>query len=291
MRSGSDSPQVEPKNVARLTALIGLELRFWVAICVTALSTFAVRALEVRTDGPTTSWVIFFATLALYNLDGTLDGSRRTERAGRKVHLTVTAVAFAVTLSLASLLPLAARLTTCLGIVLSGLYALPLSGAPRPKRLKRIPGLKAPFIGFAVAIAAIWVPLLSAASGREWIALTRPVPWGLTLALGLLCTINALLFDIPDQAEDVESGVATVVVTRGLRFTRQLVIGVALLAGLILILLPLPLSTRAAPLGLATGLAVSAWGTSESTRKSTIAWGVDGLLLVPLILLELLSRL
>jgi hypothetical protein len=152
-------------NALAKIAHLGLELRLWVATCVTALSAFAFSVsfpsghynAATRIDA---LLVVFLATLLLYNIDGSLDAPRDGPRPIRfALHLTVSALALGPLLYLLTRLPGRAGLLAGVGALLCSLYALPLPWLGHGLRLKQIPYVKAPFVGFSVATAVIWVPL------------------------------------------------------------------------------------------------------------------------------------
>ncbi len=279
-----------------------LELRLWVASSVTLLSIYCQETLggswrQGRAQLPV---IIFFATLALYNLDRGVDGkggrlgsSHVNERHAFKVspgpspgtHLLLSLGSLLVLMPLVSRLNRWSLSLLVLGFSLCSSYALPWGRRTNRRRLKSIPGVKAPFVGFAVAIAVVWVPLL-AGDGSPFSPAARishkfPVFEALilTVTLGLLCTVNALLFDVPDIDEDRERGVPTAALRWGIRVNRYISLALCLFAGGLAWLGladPLPLTAMAGFLGIA------ATKIDETTTKTTVAFWVDGGLLLPL---------
>ncbi len=268
----------------------GLQFRFWVAICVGSLALFCEQTLAptIAVDGgpTTTPRVVAAATLALYNLDGTLDcPPEETERQRRRrAHWWLT---------LGSGLWLLTELLTW-GSVWAGVificfcfcatYAVRLVVGGHTLQIKSVPGLKAPFVGGAVGSAAVAVPLLVRASSD---VAPRPDSMAVLLACALacFCSANALLFDLPDHREDLQMGVPTTATRHGVQSTR-LQSRAWILAGAIISVgvappARLPLWTLAAALLLAT------WLVDMKSRKSTLALWVDGALSLPLIVLNL----
>jgi 4-hydroxybenzoate polyprenyltransferase len=279
---------------------VRLELRLWVATCVTGLATFCASALGVHpAQGGSLEalLVVFFSTLALYNLDGTLDApARELPRSARRAHMTLTALSLLALGVLTSTLAPSAFALTAAGLGACGLYAVPLTKRNRTLRLKALPYLKAPFVGVAVAVAVVWVPLLGQVDADVW-----PGAVGLTVVLSFFCTANAVLFDIPDRDEDLRQQTPTVAAEHGVDEAKRLSAGLCGL-GLALSVLLAALShtlAQASP-GLAPGtllglVALGAYLIAISsridgrTRASTIAWLVDGGLLLPLLFLSWLA--
>lgn len=310
-KSLSPFEQVTTARERRAPATVidwGLELRLWVATCVTGLSLFSARALGLAFDGTTTSalGIIFFATLALYNLDGSLDAPKApirhsgrapewraapapsaTHHRRRRLHLALTGLASIALLVLAARLSLRALLLTGGGALICSLYAIPLTlthksrgGSRRSVRLKALPFLKAPFVGCAVGTAVVWVPLW-ASDGRVLL----PQALVLTSALSLYCCTNALLFDLPDVGEDKHMGVPTLPLRWGLQKMRWA--GRALTAaGLICSAVFSAIFGSIAPaVGLlCLGAALLAFTElfHFRTPRRTVAVWVDGALLLPL---------
>src|SRR5690606_14876149 len=110
------------------------------------------------------------------------------------------------------------------GFLCSATYALPLPGGGS---VKTIPGLKAPFVGFAVASAVVLLPALDASPSPE----AAGVAW-LILTLGLCATVNALLFDTVDVEEDRQADVPSAPRLLGARGVRRLCAALLLTATL-----------------------------------------------------------
>lgn len=267
---------------------LGLQLRFWVAGSVTALAYYCQGALaspslaKVKLGPvPLSTWgIIFLSTLALYNLDGSLDARPGTLRT--RLHWALTTGSGVLLLPLLLTLPQGATALVASGLLLCSLYAVPWGPARQNRRLKSVPGLKAPFIGCAVAIAVVYFPLLTRSPESP------RVPDSLTLCglLACLCTINALLFDIPDQAEDHQQQVPTLPTRWGIKPTllscRLMSLG-TLLSAVLLLERPLPLVCLALALLVACSL------IDTKTAKSTVAFWVDGALMLPALVLLLQS--
>lgn len=274
----------------------GIELRFWVATCVSGLSLFSARALGLSLDGTTTSAIaiVFFATIALYNLDGSLDTPRRTSSADsalgrrrRRLHLALTGLSSGALLVLVARLSPRALLLIGSGALVCSLYAVPLTliqettgPSARLFRLKALPFLKAPFVGCAVATAVVWVPLWAEGSSA---------PFGqalaLTCALSLYCTDNALLFDIPDVSEDEQAGVPTLPLCWGLsgaRWASRVLIAGGLLSSAVFSALVPALSHSVGLFWLGAALLVFTQFLHFRTPRRVVAWWVDGTLLLPL---------
>lgn len=294
---------IAPNTSLRIAFDWLLELRLWVAFCVGALGIYCQRILGDPSQASTpnvTSAVIFLSTLALYNLDQSLDGKRAGSRpeqkkhprysAGpsRRHHLTLSLVSVAGLFACATQLSPSSLMLLALGFVLCSSYAVPWGRGSR--RLKSIPGIKAPFVGFSVAIAVIWVPLLPSLSTFSELSPDRGSllfeAAFLTLSLGLLCTVNALLFDVPDMQEDRERGVPTAAVLRGISFNRRLCVFLCLLAASLAywgLTKPLPIVAFAA------FLIFAAVRINEKTAKRKIAFWVEGCLILPLSVLLISS--
>ena len=302
----SDFEQVTTARERRAPATLvdwGLELRLWVATCVTGLSLFTARALGLALEGTTKSalGVIFFATLALYNLDGSLDAPRRHALANaargharRRLHLALTALAGIALLVLVAQLSLRALLLTSGGALACSLYAIPLTFRRRSLtakkgrvRLKSLPFLKAPFVGCAVGIAVVWVPLLANDGGAS---LLRAL--ALTCALSLYCSANALLFDLPDVGEDERTGVPTLPLRWGLRGTRwasRALVAAGLVGSAVFSTLGGAVSHAVGLLCLGAALLAFTELFHFGTPRRRVALWVDGALLLPLCFQSLLS--
>ncbi len=274
----------------------GLELRLWVATCVFGLASFSARSLGIPLDEMT--WralgVVFFSTLALYNLDGTLDAPERGTSSDpgaaarrRLLHLGVTALSVFALFTLAFRLSVRALVLTSLGAFACSLYALPLtlrrrsSGrARRTFRLKSLPYLKAPFVGCAVGIATVWVPIWAhGAPPSMAMALL------LTIIASLYCTANALLFDIPDVGEDTRSFVPTLPARWGLSMTRRCARLLALTgvgASLVYVWHERAGAGGLGLVGLGAALLVFTELLHFRTSRRLVSWWVDGALLLPL---------
>ena len=293
-------PQVKLTGSFRLRDALhlGLELRIWVAFCVTILALFCARVSQTHALHPGNNGlpfhvfaVVFFSTLALYNLDGTLDAAVRAGGMGRRVHLALTAFSAMMLLWFARQLPPLALGFTFLGFILCAIYAVPLAWGGTPRALKAIPGIKGPFIGAAVATGVIWVPHL---------ALVRPatpIVAVLTLVVGLYCTANAVLFDVPDRDIDERSGVPTIMLTRGLTGARRSCLSLCS-AGILLwplglgvvgqsAISPSQLANLAALTCLGIVLTVASVRIQCTTPRSQVAWYVDGALLLPFVVQSL----
>jgi len=224
------------------------------------------------------------ATLALYNLDGTLDHSsgQPSSSTRRRAHLTLTALSAVWLLTELFSVGSLAVLPIFAGFSLCATYALRLIIGGRTVQIKSIPGVKAPFIGSSVGCAAVLVPVLLQPSAldplsRAWRALL------LALCLGAFCTANALLFDIPDMPKDRQFGVQTMALRYGPARAKQLAIA-CIGAGSVYLFFASP-EARLALGALAIALLLSVLLVQPSTPKSSVAFWVDGALALPLILL------
>lgn len=278
---------------------LGLELRLWVALSVTSLSLYSARVLGLSQE-PSIALalsIVFFATLALYNLDGSLDAPRRIGAPTptfdrRHLHLALTGLSTAALAILFARLSFRARFFICAGALLCSLYAMPLTRRTRrperPRRafrLKAIPFLKAPFVGCAVGTAVVWVPL--------WTSAQRPpLPPTLALqsALCLYCTANALLFDIADASEDRQEKIPTLPVRFGTR--RTLIVTLALTSFGLICAGAFSVFRGVAHPGLyalGAALIVSSQLAQLSASRRKVALLVDGALHLPLAIQVLLG--
>jgi 4-hydroxybenzoate polyprenyltransferase len=226
------------------------------------------------------SWVVFLATLALYNLDGSLDAPQRGHSRQRtRAHIVLTALSCLLCLGFALTLPARARAFLGFGMLTCASYALPLGR--RRVALKEIPYLKAAFVGSSVAGATVGLPLLGSAPSPGGI------PWTATcwlfgvIAIG--CSHNAILFDVADFKEDRRKRVATVPRIVGLRSTRRFCVAL-LICGLGATALAPPQIPPLAKLGLLAlwiALGVGTFTVNPRTRKATVALAIDGALIFP----------
>ncbi len=285
---------------------LGLELRFWVAGCVGGLASFSTRALGLA-PSPTILALISCATLALYNLDGSLDAPLREQPRGRRrAHLVLTGLATVATAVLLVRLPALAALVTAAGFAVAAVYAVPLSAARmRGGAPKTWPGVKAPFVGVAVSTAVVFVPLLASTgagipgTGAEMtpqrVDMLSAVPlasalW-LTLALALACTANALLFDLPDLDEDRRASVPTLARAAGPTAAKRAAGGLALLCAALGAFAPTAAepASRLGLVGLGLALALASRRVHPGTSRAAVAVWVDGTLLLPALLQWLAS--
>jgi 4-hydroxybenzoate polyprenyltransferase len=270
----------------------GLQLRVWVALCVASLSAFSGWALFGLgyAHQQKSITVVFLSTLALYNLDGTLDAGKGQERrTRRRLHVGVSVAATLTLLFCLAGLPARAALFVLLGLVVCSAYAVPiLEGRVR---LKSVPGVKAPFVGASVACASIGVPSLAALSPQRLAAALQQETSFVVVLLAVLtlcCTTNAILFDLPDIREDARLGVPTLARRFPLRKTQWLCTSLTASAGLLvswaMSQLQMPRATHAlgALLVLSGALTIMTWCITKHTPKATVAWWVDGALLLPL---------
>ena len=285
---------------------LGLELRFWVAGCVGGLALFSTRALGLA-PSPTVLALISCATLALYNLDGSLDAPLRVQSPGRRrAHLVLTGVATLATAVLLVRLPVPAALFTAAGFAVAAVYAVPLSAARlRGGAPKTWPGVKAPFVGAAVSAAVVFVPLLASAgagipgsggaptqaSGAAVSAVSLVGALWLTLALALACTANALLFDLPDLDEDRRAGVLTLARAAGPTAAKRAAGGLALLCAALGALAPFSAepASRLGLVGLGLALGLASHRVHPETSRAAVAFWVDGTLLLPALVQGLVS--
>lgn len=277
----------------RHVGYLGLQLRFWVATSVTALAFYCQEALNregviahplERT--PLTTWgIVFLSTLALYNLDGSLDAAPGARRA--RLHWALTIGSSILLLPLLLTLPLQAAALAAAGLLLCGLYAVPWGPAPQSRRLKSVPGLKAPFIGSAVAVAVVYFPALTRAPGHFAPSLLSIESLRLTLPVACLCTVNAILFDIPDQVADRKEQIPTLPARWGTASALGLCRAMSLSAGLLVVALLREWQPLAC---LALALMVACSRIDTKTSKSAVAFWVDGALMLPTLVLLLLTR-
>ncbi len=282
---------------------LGLTLRIWVAVCVTSLAAFCQFAWESWGALSTPKWlvlgVVFLSTLALYNLDDTLEALKTgsNSKSSRSGHLTLTLLSGLGLLFCLPALPTPTCLLCLGGLGLAALYAVP-SRKPATGLVKTLPGLKAPFVGVAVAVASVWVPgLTHSENHRNLFTFVRREALSaglLTLVLALLCTTNAILFDIPDREADSALGISTLPVEIGVRKSaRRCLLLLACASVLWLsaattgILAPTPLTVHAGLAALTIALSLFCFLTNEHTSKTFVAFWVDGALVLPLFVVVL----
>jgi len=262
---------------------LGLELRLWVAVCVTTLSLFCEQILfGTAADASTvhigsSARIVMAATLALYNLDGTLDclPLEPSKRQRRRAHLTLTIIASLwlqielIQVGTWLMLPI------LFGFLACSSYAFRLVVLGRSIQLKAVPGLKSPFIGSAVGTAVVLVPLLCAAKQRPWLSAAV-----LAASLCCLCTANAQLFDFPDYLSDQSNGIRTTPLALGENISRLICIGWISLGVMFGAFTASPARYPLFALGCA--LLVATGLTKTTTPKSKVAFFVDGALCLPL---------
>lgn len=276
-------------RVLRLALRWGLQARLWVALCVAAQARFVESLLRgessqevVRSAASLPSFAVafvFWCTLGLYNLDGTLDAAREERTVGRRrAHWLLTLVSAAAVTVLgfrASPEFVAIALPGLLGCAL---YAVRLVIRGRERSIKQLPYFKAPFVGGAVASATVLIPW---STSEAPLAVTTGELAAVWLALCLVCLSNALLFDLPDRMQDRRAGVPTLAAEHGpgvTRRTARAAAGAASLAALIA-----PSAARPGLLLVCAALVLATVIVSEQTPKSTLAIWLDGALLLPLL--------
>jgi len=264
-----------------------LHLRLWVAVCVGALTKFC-DSLFSPTSVPWWSpavRLVMSATLAIYQLDALLDEPDAGRGPGGRRMVWVFFLASAAWFAF-ELLHASARVfwLVLLGCVPCLLYAVRLGGVGRVHQLKAIPWLKAPFVGGAVGLAVVYVPVLAhVARGSP---VTSPTLF-LSASLMCFCTANANLFDVPDERRDRAAHVPTAPVLLGYRGARLLGVGWTILGMLCALL---TLQVRRYPLlGLGVALLFAHALVRPETKKASLALWVDGCLMLPLIIRTILS--
>jgi 4-hydroxybenzoate polyprenyltransferase len=172
-----------------------------------------------------------------------------------------------------SLCPPGAIVLVVAGALLCSLYAVPITRGGF--RLKAVPGSKSLFVGSAVSIAVVVVPLYCSAESAETDAL------GVWVFLFVLCTANATAFDVFDFAHDRRARLSTLPVLMGrqatLRATGWAMLASALAATLLepRLFLPATVST----IGVLCLLRL----LPRIRRRSTLELTLDGALLLPLL--------
>lgn len=278
---------------------LGIQLRLWVALCVTSLAAFVSHVLCApgARDASNRSAlsVIFFSTLALYNLDGSLDVSTHdlNGRPRRLIHILLTLASVCCLFALLPALPPIAAAVTTGGLLVCSFYAIPFRKEAFRKGIKFIPGMKAPFVGVSVASAVVWI--VSLTSPRDVQFFPALILWS---TLSFYCTANALLFDLPDLGEDETGAVPTLALSRGVSVVQQRARRFALLGMLSWTLALLVskgwrgiLSRFDEFIALSTlggFLVFFSYKVNEKTSRSYVAWFVDGGLLLPAAVYSLL---
>lgn len=265
-------------------------LRLWVALCVSALAMFCERCVSGLPEQEElfftpSARIVFAATVTLYNLDAALDPDDHgaTTLPARCSWLMALGASMWLSLEL-SAVPGHIALLVGSGAIPCVLY--PLRFAPRGRQfhLKAIPGFKAPFVGGAVGLATLLVPL--SVHGALARGVRSPSIWLLGAALICYCTTNANLFDLPDTSEDRARHVLSAPVVWGPEAARiQSLLWT--LAGAACSSLT-PASVRWPLLGLAVALSLAHFVVGTHSRKSSLTLWVDGSLMLPLILRTIL---
>lgn len=254
----------------------------WTALVVASLSEFTALTLELPSAWEPSA-IVALATLVIYNLDRVFDlrgGEAPDIRGGWRTALLRAGVALALLLPLLALAPASTMLLVALGTTACSLYGAPLgrAAAPRPRRrLKDLPGVKAWFVGGAVAVATVAVPASYAAQVDG-----RALP--LFLLIGAATLVDAHLFDLRDHERDRARGLATLPVLLGIRRTKWLLATVAALACSGAALLGRHFGLALLPesgVVLAASLLLIASVRAETPRLA-YALVVDGMLLLPL---------
>ena len=166
--------------------------------------------------------------------------------------------------------------------IISSLYSLPIIG---PKRLRDLPYIK------IFVLAATW----------SWITVLWALPeqgilhsWSLAGACFLFIIAITIPFDIRDQQTDHESQLATLVTLLGADKAKRLSAGLLLIAGaLIIFAYTRDVISLAYLLALIITYLMS-WrliqGANASRPESYYSGFIDGVMIMPLILLALLSQ-
>lgn len=280
------------------TVAWSIELRLWVAFCVTTSCAFASGALGLEVTSAVLVCVAA-STLAIYNLDGTLDllhDQPDTRPLRFYAHAVLSGCALLVALTSSLFLNRSARTLVWMGLFLCGCYALHLPRLLRPREpayraggarrslrtrvtaIKAIPGIKAPFVGSAVAVAVVWLPALAAGSRPNTIAAVV-----FCFSLACFCTANALLFDIPDVLEDTEHDVPTLPRLVGVVATRRSV-ALLCLSGIMTMAMFGNFFEAASVWGVfALGgvLLLSIPFIDSRTHRDSVALWIDGALILP----------
>ncbi len=263
-----------------------IELRFWVATMITALSASAAAGLGLS-PSPQAVGLIFFSSLGVYNLDHLVDGEAGWGAWPQRLcALSAVAVVGLLVVARPEL-----RWLVALGLLCISLYFVPFRVGGRTLRLENLPGFKPLLIGGSVAVAAVAVPWLSTAAHG------RPRPYSMSTALSVavilaeICASNALLFDIRDAGIDHAAGVRTAPSVRGVAFTRRLA-SVGLLAALVQsafgAFLPLaPTRLYVGTAACALGLLLAAWYLPARASRTVHALVLDGALAVPWLVMVL----
>lgn len=267
----------------------GLQLRFWVALCVAAQARFVESVILGESDAEVAHSLasppslavafVFWCTLGLYNLDGTLDAARQERTPGlRRAHWSLTLISGGAVTFLGSRASPAFVAVALPGLIVCAFYAVRLVIKGREFGIKQIPYFKAPFVGGAVGSATVWIPW----SAREAPSAVTPGELiALWCALCFACFANALLFDLPDESLDRRTGVPTLAAKHGLSATRSIAGAAAGAGSLAALFAPLP--ARASLLLLSAALIVATGRVTHETQKTTLAFWVDGALLIPLL--------
>ncbi len=268
----------------------------WTAAGVASLTYFVQETLGLSHDWRAVA-LIFATALLFYNLDRLLDSYNQpipdpkaqsyVLHPSFKLFLLVTALAVGILLYQA---PSQVRLVSCGGL-LPLIYGMPLLPWARGKnwrwyRIKDIPGAKAWIVAGIITYALVAVPLAYAnAVFDRSAALT-------TLFLLIFTGTNSHLFDVRDLKSDREKGVLTWPLIVGVSGNRLIWTGLNL--SLLVFLswfwatgLKSPAWEVVVPV-LASDLAFI-WLMSPDTSRNIYNIGLDGCLLLPILLTEILN--
>lgn len=295
---------------AQLTVRFGSAVRWlvdshlWVAGAAASLTLFAAHFLGLPPE-PRPVLLVFAATLIIYSADAYFDGlrwphsaTRVTANAAGACRITVIAALAVIGWALweaspATVVPLTIGGALCLAY---GAPVLPAASFPaQRRRLKDIPGFKAPFVSAAITGAVIATPLLYGAPGvNSTVQAATPASVAF-LASSLFGVIlcNVYFFDIRDRHADARSDVRTLPLLVGVRRTRQFCGGII---GLLLALWLAAPAPGAATIGPLTALLLAILATlvyvlrlsadASRLRFAVVIDGVPYLLLVASLVLD-----
>lgn len=168
-----------------------LARHLWVAVCVTGFCAALSRGLGVAPI-PARAALVFAAAWLVYRLDDAWDAGAGPRRA---VLPGLVALSLALVAN-----PLGLGLAVLGGLAVCSLYGAQVFPGLRP--LKRVPGLKSPFVAAAITVAGLTVALWGQLSAVDGVRLARVATAAFATTL-----VVATFLDSMDRDADARAGV------------------------------------------------------------------------------------